>query len=70
MKSTLNDGAWVLFDDGSLRRYDATGAVQCAVELDERAAKPRSITCNSEGTEVGVLFESETGSVLRRVRAR
>lgn len=69
VKSTLEDGAWVLFDDGSLRRYDATGAEQCAVELDERAAKPRSIACNSEGTEVGVLFESETGSVLRRVRA-
>lgn len=64
--STASEGAWVLFEDGAIRRYDATGAEEQAIEFNEPATKPRAIACNDAGTEVGALFESKTGSLLRR----
>lgn len=64
--STASEGAWVLFEDGAIRRYDATGAEERSIDFNEPATKPRAIACNDAGTEVGALFESKTGSVLRR----
>ncbi len=67
MHRALRDGGvWALFEDKTLARVDASGAVVERLEAPANVSDPLYFCCSSDGTRVAALYRSNQGATLIR----